>query len=166
VTIKINDISPKKYIILGCHQAGTSFVAKAIHDQNIPMSIVTPLTYENINITNTQEDLLKEAGGSWDNPPKRIRIKEIGQLIKRTIPRLMANEKRFAYKDPRTCLLLPEYMDEVCTDDTYLICIFRKPKRNAISLCRRGMSLEKATNIVARYNKEILSCIKQFLKSF
>ena len=69
----------KTIVILGMHKSGTSMVAGVLEKLGVNMGKEllgphwsNPLGhFENVKFVNLDERILKEAKGSWNNPPKR-----------------------------------------------------------------------------------------------
>lgn len=76
MTIQITDNSPKTYLVLGMHQGGTSFIAKALQEQGIDMGIIETGVYENLEFVTFNNRTLSNAGGNWYRPPNMERIVE------------------------------------------------------------------------------------------
>ena len=163
----------RTYIVLGMHRSATSFIAKAIAEQGVNMGNRLMKAdkwnpqgyYENLDFVELNDLILKEAGGSWRNPPTEDDIIKAGKkyedLIKETISRNSTD--MWGWKDPRTSLTLPIYLPFL-RDDTYLITIFRKPERVALSLYRRdGISIEEGINLAKEYNRRIINHIRRFV---
>lgn len=163
----------KTYIVLGMHRSATSFLAKAIAEQGVNMGRRLMRAgkwnpqgyYENLDFVELNDLILKEAGGSWRNPPSEIELLNAANkhedLIKETIER--NKDELWGWKDPRTSITLPAYMPFL-SGDIYLIAVFRKPERVALSLQRRdGMSIEEGIKLAKEYNSRIIKHIRRFV---
>lgn len=168
--MRITDKSPKTYMVLGMHKSGTSFIAKSLHDQGInmgvPDSTKEETLYEHIDFNKLNVDILKRAGGSWDNPPSEVSIKRVMEhsLIKEKISKLInkLKEKFWGFKDPRTSLTAKGILPHL-KDDVYLVCIFRRPEKAIASLQRQSkMSKAKCLSLYKEYNRRIVDTIRVF----
>lgn len=164
MTIQITDKSPKTYIVLGMHQGGTSIISKALHDQGVDMGAADESVYERIPFVRMNETLLTIAGGSWMYPPPIQRIKDAGKHREGDIKALLQKNKRdfWGFKDPRSGATIHAYLPYL-EDDTYLVCIFRKPEKVAESIQRKGhTNKEHALKIAKEYYARILDAVKEF----
>lgn len=178
----MNDQDSKKvnsrvYIVSGMHRLATSFLSHCLNNtgvnmgENFSKSDNNPEGYfENPEFVILNEKILKEAGGTWFNPPSREAIKQVIPQFKDEFIELV-NKNRdvlWGWKDPRNCLTL-EYLLPYLEDEKYLVCIFRKPEGIINSLTTKydiddkKMTTEMATNIIKTYNKRLIRLIKKFL---
>lgn len=172
----------KVYIVLGMHKSGTSFLAKALKEQGVNMGhellgadkVNTEGHFEDVRFLELNEKILREAGGSWDNPPSPKTIHAAAENYKDELERLIKgdNGKLWGWKEPRTNLTIEEYLPYFDTeDDVYLIAVFRKPKKVAMSLQNRAKKYgsafpyEKGIALVTSYNERLLAAIKAFISS-
>ena len=162
----------RTYIILGMHNSATSFLAKCLKlgGVNIGENLLQANDekpdgfYENIDFLNLNEEILRNAEGSWNNPPSEEAIHKAAnkEKIKETIKRNQS--EMWGWKDPRTALTIQEYLPYL-DDDVYLIAIFRKPQKVRESLARIGkVDYKDSSKLIREYNKRIIKAIKKFLK--
>jgi len=170
--MKITDKSPKTYVVLGMHKSGTSFIAKSLHDQGVEMGVRDAdkkhTLYEHLEFNKLNREILREAGGSWDNPPLENKIRMVMQdsNMKQKISRLIGQFKNvfWGFKDPRTVLTIDNILPHL-KDDVYLVCVFRKPEKVANSLkIQGGVERKRAYELYKEYNRRIVKTIIQFCK--
>lgn len=149
--------------ILGMHRSGTSAVARVLNllgvylgkEENImPPGPDNPEGFwENTKIVEIHDRLLQTLGYGWDTtlplPHEWWRFPEV-KPFKEELKKLVTEEfsdcKLWGWKDPRTCILLPfwiELLKELKVDLSFVI-VTRNPLEVADSLTRRnGFSAEK-----------------------
>lgn len=119
--------------------------------------------YEDVCFLELNKSILKDAKGSWRNPPSE---KEILKLKAKYEPRIIdliktseqnaknAGFKSWGFKDPRTCLTLPLFVEHL-TNPNFVV-IYRNPKEIAESLNKRNsMSIPEGLKLCEEYNKRI-----------
>lgn len=159
------------YIILGMHRSATSFIGKALKDQGVNMGekLLGPSKgnlqghFENRRFLELNKKILKEAGGSWDNPPPEGAIIKAGRKFQNEIKEIVRQEQRklWGWKDPRTTLTIRLYMPYL--ENPYFIVCFRNPYEVAKSLQKRnGFSLEKGLALATIYNERLLNFLTDF----
>lgn len=146
----------KAICVLGMHRSGTSVITKAISKLGAYVGeedeLVPPLNdnpegfWEYIEFVNIQERIFESFGLSWETlrplPTGWIKspiILFFREKLKRIIAEKFANKPIWAWKDPRTCLLLPlwqEILKELGIEITYVIA-FRNPLDVIASLEKR-----------------------------
>jgi hypothetical protein len=152
-------------IVLGMHRSGTSAVTGVIDalglracrpdDRMPPRKWNARGNFESLSLTNFDERLLNQLGGTWFAPPSLSPGWEQGVEL---VPYLAEAESRFAHahpsdewvwKDPRACVLLP-FWDRVL-GDTPRIVVLRNPLESAASLeARNRMPRELALSLAER----------------
>lgn len=167
----------KTYIILGMHRSGTSFLAKALHDQDV--NIGKELLgagrgneaghFENMDFLMMNERLLRVAGGTWLNPPSKEAILEAKESHRDKIIELIDKNKDdfWGFKDARTSLTFDVYLPHILDvdPDPFIYACFRHPMEVAKSLNRRdGIPIEKGLALAKEYNRRILDSLKRFLE--
>jgi len=163
-------------IVTGMHRSGTSYLVRALNlcglnlgpesdffDTELQPKFGNPRGHwENVKVTNLNEQILKLNGGSWHKvpnsfikTPKNLQNK-INQILKS-----FYSEKSLAYgfKDPRFCLTLPKWKKNL--PNLVLIGVFRHPLKVAESLKKRdGFSYEESIEIWKKYNESLLHLLK------
>jgi|GEM_PF-5816190 len=157
--------------ILGMHRSGTSAVTRAVNllgahlgepGKLMPATSDNPEGYwEHTEIVSLQEKILHaflHAWHShfplppawWKHPEINPRREELAQLVRREF----ADYPLWAWKDPRTSLLLPlwkDVLDSLKIETRYVI-VLRNPLDVAASLARRnGFDQEKSLSLWLQY---------------
>ena len=150
------------FVILGMHRSYTSRLAGMFAGQMpvgkklLPADRGNPLGYyEDREILQLNKEILKAAGGKWDNPPSWQDVEEIKHLYLDRA-RELANryEGEWCFKDPRTILTWPVW-DEVL-DNRIVVSIMRPKEQVVDSLIRRdGMAAHKAEELWHTYNNRL-----------
>jgi len=169
----ITDNSQKIYVILGMHRSGTTFLAKALHDQGVDMGISKETAkdikcfFESKTVGRVNNEIIHEAGGYWDNPPSDRAMAKSAKGLSAKVKKLMKPTSKFwGFKDPRSVLTFQElnkfFKKE---DDVYLYCCFRKPKKVVASVMRRNRTFKKkeTRELVNLYNRKIIKHIEKFV---
>jgi hypothetical protein len=158
--------------ILGAHRSGTSTVTRAINllgayvgqkEELMPPTPANPEGYwERLDIWNYQEKLLSHLGRTWhsvaplsESWQQSPALGPFKQELKKLISDKFANRPLWAWKDPRTCLLLPLWRDVLDEEGIRLRCVFvvRSPLDVALSLYRRDqIPLNKAFGLWFSHN--------------
>lgn len=159
--------------LAGMHRSGTSLIASLLHGCGLDLGPENDLLppapnnphgfWESRSFLRLNEDLLRELGGSWDDPPARDvagwqREPLLHPLRKRAEKLLIRFEGRepWGWKDPRNCLTLPLWR-ELLPDMKVLICV-RNPLAVAESLwLRDGISSVHSLNLWLTYNRRVLA---------
>ncbi len=144
----------KTVCVLGMHRSGTSLIAKILNqlgvdfgatDQFLPAGLIdNPYGfYENKNIVELQDNILNLFNRNcyscsplpndwWKNKIIKPHIEELKRLIRKEF-----NHSEFwGWKDPRTCLLLPMWQEEILHrhNSIHYLISFRNPLDVAKSL--------------------------------
>lgn len=109
---------------------------------------------ENQDFVDLHDDILAANGGSWDNPPKRVRWSVHDQA--RALALLAHHEgvEVLGFKDPRTLLVLEGW--KRLAHNIEFVGTFRHPVAVAGSLKRRSnMPRDKALSLWYEYNKRL-----------
>lgn len=152
----------KCFIVLGMHRSATSLTAKGLHDAGVYMgdkllgaNKSQPTGhYENLDFLELNRWILKQAGGSWDDPPAHGDILRVGAEIQ--IKELIKKHERslWGWKDPRTVLTLDLYWPHLT--NPHLVINFRQPIDVAKSLyIRNGMPLSEGVALTKEYNRRL-----------
>ena len=162
-------------VVLGMHRSGSSLTAGILNHMGVDMGAKDDASYDNPKgffedraFTMTNDFILKEAGGSWDSPPSLDSILAAGRdpKIKRQIDVVLEARKvkdTWGFKDPRTILTLPLYMDSL--DDPVFISTHRNLLALAASLEKRnGIPLERALGLALIYERRRLTLLSKYDK--
>jgi hypothetical protein len=106
------------------------------------------------------DDILKRAGGYWNNPPIEQAILDqydhFRDRIIETIESEKADRDLWGWKDPRTTLTIRLYLPHL--ENPHFINIFRNPLDVARSLQRRDdFTIEKGIRIANIYNARLIN---------
>ncbi len=155
----------KTIIVLGMHRSATSLIAKTL-DTEIDMGVKLPNLnehnpkghYENYSFVNLNDQILKVAGGSWDNPPPEENILALSENHELTsaiqLGIKMYQKEIWGWKDPRTTLTIELYMPYLV--NPHFICCFRSPVEVAKSLSKRhNWDMEKCLRLCFEYNRRL-----------
>ena len=151
------------------HRSATSLVAKGLasevfmgHDYQ-PGNEGNPQGYyEDLEFANMNDAILRDAGGSWMDPPSEQAIKVAGKFYRTKIERLVkdrnAQYQLWGFKDPRTTLTYSLWQPFLASP--HLICCFRDPHEVAESLGNRdGMGYNRAMALADEYNQRLINVI-------
>jgi len=151
----MESINNKAVIILGMHRSGTSLLAGVLTMLGVnPGNNLIPASsdnekgvWEHREIVNIHDQMLDVLGSSWDDiavlPDNwwvRNDIVPLKLKLKQIIQRDFAQSSVWLVKDPRTCRLLPVWLDifnEIECQPCFIFCI-RHPLEVASSLQKRG----------------------------
>ncbi|MFX1378942.1 MAG: sulfotransferase family protein [Promethearchaeota archaeon] len=167
----MNKNKSKVVVILGMHRSGTSMVGGVLTRLGVTMGenfredriISNPLGfYEDIKFLNLNNDILREAGGSWENPPKLEQILYQRSKFENSIKKLVKEKPQlWGWKDPRTCLTIRLYLPYLI--NAYFIVCHREPESIANSLYKRSrMPRDKAIKLYEIYQEEIVNFFKDY----
>lgn len=161
----------KAIAILGMHRSGTSAITRAVNLLGFYLGDETKLMgrgadnpekfWEHLGICRLQERLLAQLHRSWDTAsplPEQWHLSETFHQFRNELRDLVAADfsahSFWAWKDPRSCLLMPLWRDILEELQTDLHCIFvvRNPIDVANSLNRRDpISFNKAMGVWFNY---------------
>ena len=149
---------PRAICVLGMHRSGTSTVTRAVNllgaylGQNadlMPPTLDNPEGYwERLDIRQLHDRLLEKLGRTWSTAaplPDQWQLAEEVCLYKEELKALVranfAGHPLWAWKDPRTCILLPLWREVLEELGIELSCIFvvRNPLDVANSLKNRDL---------------------------
>ena len=144
---------PKTLIILGMHRSGTSCITRIFNlcDVYLGKALMKEQLdnpegfWENSLVFELNEKILKQSGGSWHNPPDKLKITFFDKLSMLAI--LYSSRGRvLGIKDPR--MLITWKVWEPLINEYCIVGIFRHPLSVAKSLEKRnGFSLDKSLDL-------------------
>lgn len=159
-------------IVLGMHRSFTSLIANCLSKYGINMGnrMMGPGRgnekghFENIDIVNLNDKLLKNAGGAWDKPPSHEDILDTGKSMSVEIENTVRSAETvpiWGCKDPRMSLTVECYLPYL--KNPVLVPCFRKPQDVADSLMKRSsFPAEKTMNLAKIYNQRIIDTISRY----
>jgi hypothetical protein len=152
-------------LVLGMHRSGTSCLAGSLQELGLVLGDVITVApnnakgnRENKRIMDLHNDVLRENGGSWDQPPPRSALRWSRQHRARrdAIIAEYGNAECWGFKDPRTLLTLDGWL-EVLADPTF-VGTFRHPGPVVRSLVKRnGQDPQRWLSLWRDYNERLLS---------
>ncbi|MGA3282874.1 MAG: hypothetical protein ABSD57_00245 [Verrucomicrobiota bacterium] len=157
--------------ILGMHRSGTSSITRAINLLGVYLGEDAKVKgrgadnregfWEHSEICALQERLLARLNQTWDAaaplPDQWHRseaVRPFRDELRRLVVTNFANHSLWAWKDPRTCLLLPVWRDVLEELETKLLCVFvvRNPINVTNSLITRDpIPFSKALGVWFNY---------------
>jgi len=141
--------------VLGMHRSGTSMVSRVLEAGGVAFGATEGLAgpagdnqhgyWENLEIRQINEELLRRLGGDWRNPPgldlssfSAIESEDLRQQAMVCLEKLAATSKPcWSMKDPRMCLLLPFWQPLLPSPHRAVLCL-RHPAAIADSLQKRN----------------------------
>jgi chromosome segregation ATPase len=165
----------KVAVVLGMHRSGTSLLANIMAELGFGMGTnLMPAASENekgfwedLDINQINIEVMELAAFTWDSPIQQIDwdliepgLRNIVEKAATILKSKMEEEPHFAFKDPRTSLLLPFWkrvFDSLGITPIYLQ-IVRNPIAVAHSLKKRNMlSSEEAAMLWLQYNMSMFT---------
>ncbi|MDA0255530.1 MAG: sulfotransferase family protein [Planctomycetota bacterium] len=152
--------------ILGMHRSGTSLLAGTLQECGLDLGDVITSSPANEKgnreswaLMALHEDLLRKAGGSWNQPPGQpIVWGRLHRGIRDAYIASFADSPLWGFKDPRSLLVLEGWLEAVPGLET--IGIFRHPQEVANSLQERSpwlFTIETALDLWLAYNRRLLA---------
>jgi hypothetical protein len=154
--------------VLGMHRSGTSCLTGSIEQAGVELGKVSRQApnnlkgnRENHTIYLLNNELLAANGGSWKNPPKQLVWNDdLRQKRDVIIEQYNQLDKRWGFKDPRTVLTLPFWLEAL--PDMEFVGTFRNPISVAQSLkARAPKSKVNFVKLWQYYNKLILTLYRR-----
>lgn len=159
-----------KIIITGMHRSGTSMVAGILKlcglylGQNLIMGLRDNLRghFEDRTFVMINDEILKKSGGTWRNPPEKIKTPN-GMLFNRMekFAHSWPEDRLVGWKDPRACLTLHHWHEAVKPEELKIVFVVRPIDQIAASLNRRNkISKSKGRELAYNYMKRAVSNIE------
>ena len=156
----------KWIIVLGMHRSGTSAITRAVGLLGAAMGDEDRLRkhWENIPLRHQNEQLLGAGRGAWDSPPPRDwltsdRVQALKARSKEVLEREYPETDVAIWKDPRTCLTLPFWLDLI-EGETYFLVVHRHPTEVSASLTtRNSFGQGQGYALWERYNADALAAV-------
>lgn len=178
---RLNELMPKNQpmpepperviAILGMHRSGTSLLTGTLEECGLDLGDVNTAAPANAKgnreswlLMALHEDLLRTAGGGWDNPPEHPVIwKPIHCDIRDVFIRSFAGSPFWGFKDPRLLFCLEGWLERI--PKLEMVGVFRHPLEVACSLVKRTparITMEKALDLWLVYNQKLLLWQERF----
>jgi len=107
--------------------------------------------------------VLSHNNGSWDSPPKQLLWNDKARQMRNDFISLYQQHSIWGFKDPRTVLTLPFWLEASNLNKVKLVATFRHPLLVANSLKKRnGFTIEQSLSLWSTYNKQILEYYERF----
>ena len=158
--------TPKKYILVGAHRSGTSFIADSLRRNGVEFA-TGGWRAENRAFYGINKQIINDAGGIWMYPPAAEDLLIAGQAyapqIQAVIKDFNSRAPLWGCKDPRMSLTLRSWLDFL-DGDVYLIAIFRRPEAVAASIDRKQLfPYQDAYDMAQEYTRRIILAVKEFM---
>jgi hypothetical protein len=145
--------------VLGMHRSGTSCLTGSLQEAGLFLGDCHTWNphnlkgnRENQKFVDLHDDILKESGGAWDNPPADVKWSEKHYQWAIDLLQDNASMPVFGFKDPRVLLVLEGW--KAVFPDIEFVGIFRQPNEVARSLAMRGeIKRQKALQLWYTYNR-------------
>lgn len=131
-------------VVLGMHRSGTSALTRALGAMGAALGPRSQLRQnaENVALRAINERLLDVGAGTWDAPPARGWLESPAAgahagPARATLHAQFGAAEVIAWKDPRTCVTLPFWLD-ILGDGAVFVLIHRHPGEVARSLAARS----------------------------
>ena len=150
-------------IVLGMHRSGTSCLTGSLQRRGLHLGEVQERNphnpkgnRESRRIMHLNDAVLSHSGGAWNRPPRAVSwSREQAAERDEVIASLQAGERPWGFKDPRTLLVLPFWLDAI--PGASFVGAYRDPVQVARSLYRRsGMAHGEAYALWLEYNRRLL----------
>jgi len=162
----------KAFVVLSMHRSASSLIAKGLHECGVHMGdrLLSGLAdnpqghFEDTEILAWHEQVLRQEGGTWFNPPARVHADVWLEDAARMVADRRQHHELWGFKDPRTAITWPIWSQALTGTDTHLVCIFRHPSFVARSLeARDGLHPAAGGRLAADYNRRILDAAARFV---
>ena len=157
--------------VLGMHRSGTSCLVGSLQQAGLHLGKHSTWNRynlkgnrENQDIVDLNDAVLEFSGGSWQQPPRKLRYSDQHLARAKDIVASFPAEFRWGFKDPRALFTFPMWR-EALADNYVRVGIFRHPLAVAASLgYRQGsadMPEQKGLELWLAYNRKLLEEYKR-----
>jgi hypothetical protein len=157
-------IQSRVVAVVGMHRSGTSCLAGSLQQKGLFLGVVPEYNEhnrkgnrENKLVAELNESILDYSGGSWYEPPARLKWSRKHEKRRNTIIEAFEGESVpvWGFKEPRSLLTMPFWQKAI--NSIEFVGTFRHPYLVALSLERRdSMPIEYATKLWESYNTRML----------
>lgn len=154
-----------KIFIIGMHRSGTSMVAGLLQrcglhlGDNLLMGLKDNPSghFEDKEFLALNKRILRESGGSWKEPPKTVAVPGRTVEAMRTFIDKWPRDRLVGWKDPRSCLTLPIWINAMWPEDMRIVFVLRPFNEVAESLRKRnGFSVKYSSWLVSQYIRQAI----------
>lgn len=157
--------SGRAIAILGMHRSGTSLLAGTLQECGLDLGDVTTWAPANEKgnreswaLMALHEDLLRKAGGGWDQPPQGpVTWGPVHRGVRDAYIASFAGRPVWGFKDPRLLYVLEGWLEALPALEA--VAIFRHPREVADSLRQRTpgrFTAEAALDLWLAFNRRLL----------
>jgi hypothetical protein len=139
-------------LVLGMHRSGTSLATEILSRLGLWIGTEGTLIgasehnprghFELVAGVEFNNDVLRQAGGTWDDPPAIEAVDALATRIRPCVETWYEGRSAWAFKDPRLCLTLPVWMPALSAFDVRIVHVVRDPHAVARSLVIRNDAME------------------------
>ena len=149
--------------VLGMHRSGTSCIAGMLQSAGMESGEINKWSVDNQKgnresktVTQINDNILMQSGGSWKSPPETINLKGAHSNQRDALLKpLVEGFRPWVLKDPRLTITLQFWLGAV--PNAHLLGVFRSPIDVATSLSiRDSMSLADGLRLWQKYNSRLL----------
>jgi len=144
------------------HRSGTSMLTGTLELAGVYLGAVNEVNENNLKgnrenpfLYTFHENILRQSGGRWNNPPFKIAWSPQNSRMAKYYIQSYKGQKMWGFKDPRSILVI-EYWRRLIPELEF-VGIFRHPSLVAKSLMKRNnFTEEHALYLWLRYNRRLL----------
>ena len=148
--------------ILGMHRSGTSCLTGSLEQYGLYLGNVINSAPHNLkgnkenNATwKINDEVLRQSGGSWDNPPRTLIWNRSLEVQRDQYIQSYQSERVWGFKDPRCVLTLDFWLKSI--PDLRFAGTFRHPQAVADSLNKRnGFTAKQSFMLWNQYNQKLI----------
>lgn len=139
-------------LVLGMHRSGTSLATEILSRLGLWIGTEQNLIganednprghFELVAGVDFDNEVLRQAGGTWDDPPAIESVDELATTIRPAVNEWFDGRALVAFKDPRLCLTLPVWMPALASFEVRVVHVMRDPYAVARSLVARNEAMD------------------------
>jgi hypothetical protein len=153
------------FAVMGMHRSGTSWLAGSLEERGLALGEVNESAKynakgnrENSELQSLHAAVLRDSGGTWRDIPKRVTWSpERADQLRLFIKRMSERHDMWGFKDPRTLIVLDEWLRQV--PDLAFVGIYRHPEAVVSSLANRDFApveRRQAVKLWCAYNSRLV----------